>query len=159
MTWAIRPPPTTPTLRRLVDAPETGIETLQPFAARLARGSGNPDRASQYHAIWSVVTLREREAAMPLEHLSAEPTSRLPTLGDVAALAGVSRSTVSNVVRGSDVVAPRTRRRVAAAIEQLGYRPNALARQLLRGRASTVGVIARDLRNPFTAEMASFVER
>ncbi|HEY3073237.1 MAG TPA: LacI family DNA-binding transcriptional regulator [Candidatus Limnocylindrales bacterium] len=96
---------------------------------------------------------------MPLERLSAEPTGRLPTLGDVAALAGVSRSTVSNVVRGSDVVAPRTRRRVAAAIEQLGYRPNALARQLLRGRASTVGVIARDLRNPFTAEMASFVER
>jgi len=77
----------------------------------------------------------------------------------VAALAGVSRSTVSTVVRGSDVVAARTRRRVLAAIEQLGYRPNALARQLRRGRAPIIGVIARDLRNPFIAEMASFVER
>jgi LacI family transcriptional regulator len=89
----------------------------------------------------------------------AEITGRLPTLGDVADLAGVSRSTVSNVVRGSEVVAPRTRRKVTAAIEALGYRPNALARQLLRGRASIVGVVARDLQNPFTAEMASFVER
>ena len=81
------------------------------------------------------------------------------TLTDVAALAGVSRSTASNVARGSDVVAARTRRRVQAAIEQLGYRPNALARQLLRGRATNIGIIARDLRNPFIAEMASFVER
>jgi LacI family transcriptional regulator len=81
------------------------------------------------------------------------------TLGDVAAMAGVSPSTVSNVVRGSDVVAPRTRRRVLSAIDQLGYRPNALARHLLQGRATTVGVIIRDLRNPFFAEMASLVER
>ena len=84
---------------------------------------------------------------------------RPATLGDVAALAGVSRSTVSNVVRGSDVVATRTRRRVLLAIDELGYRPNALARQLLRGRSTTIGIIARDLRNPFLAEMASLVER
>lgn len=87
------------------------------------------------------------------------PGKKLATLSDVATLAGVSRSTVSNVVRGSDVVAGRTRRRVLAAIQQLGYRPNALARQLLRGRATIIGIIARDLRNPFIAEMASFVER
>jgi LacI family transcriptional regulator len=84
---------------------------------------------------------------------------RPATLGDVADLAGVSQSTVSNVVRGADVVAPPTRRRVEAAIDQLGYRPNALARQLLSGRATTVGIIARDLANPFIAEMASLVER
>jgi LacI family transcriptional regulator len=84
---------------------------------------------------------------------------RPATLGDVAKLAGVSRSTVSNVVRGADVVAARTRRRVLLAIDQLAYRPNALARQLLQGRATTIGIIARDLRNPFIAEMASLVER
>jgi LacI family transcriptional regulator len=88
-----------------------------------------------------------------------EPGKKLATLSDVAAQAGVSRSTVSNVVRGSDVVATRTRRRVQIAIEQLGYRPNALARQLVRGRASIIGIVVRDLRNPFIAEMASFVER
>jgi LacI family transcriptional regulator len=87
-------------------------------------------------------------------------TARRPaTLADVAKVAGVSLSTVSNVVRRADVVAPRTRRRVLAAIEQLDYRPNALARQLLRGRSTIVGIIAHDLRNPFLAEMASFVER
>ncbi|MEA2538211.1 MAG: LacI family transcriptional regulator [Chloroflexota bacterium] len=85
--------------------------------------------------------------------------SRPATLTDVAQFAGVSPSTVSNVVRGSDVVAARTRRRVLNAITELGYRPNALARNLLRGRATTVGIIARDLRNPFFAEMASLVER
>jgi LacI family transcriptional regulator, galactose operon repressor len=91
--------------------------------------------------------------------LTGERRRRPATLGDVAELAGVSRSTVSNVVRASDVVAPRTRRKVLAAIEQLGYRPNALARQLLRGRSTIVGIIAHDLSNPFLAEMTSFVER
>lgn len=88
-----------------------------------------------------------------------ERGGRLATLGDVANLAGVSASTVSNVVRGSNVVAARTRRRVLAAIDELGYRPNALARHLLQGRATTIGIIARDLGNPFIAEMASLVER
>lgn len=88
-----------------------------------------------------------------------ETRSRLPTLGDVAALAGVSVSTASNVVRGSDVVASPTRRKVLAAVEQLGYRPNALARQLLRGRAQLIGIVIHDLGNPFQAEIASIVER
>ena len=88
-----------------------------------------------------------------------DPGRRPATLSDVARLAGVSRSTVSNVVRGADVVAPATRHRVLGAIGQLGYRPNALARQLLAGRARTIGIIARDLANPFIAEMASLVER
>jgi LacI family transcriptional regulator len=88
-----------------------------------------------------------------------ERASRPATLGDVAQQAGVSPSTVSNVVRGSSVVAAPTRRRVLSAIDQLGYRPNALARHLLQGRSTTIGIIARDLRNPFFAEMASLVER
>jgi DNA-binding LacI/PurR family transcriptional regulator len=87
-----------------------------------------------------------------------ERSIRQATLGDVAQLAGVSASTVSNVVRGAAVVAPRTRRRVQVAIDQLGYRPNALARHLLHGRATMVGVIARDLTNPFIAEMAALVQ-
>jgi LacI family transcriptional regulator len=88
-----------------------------------------------------------------------EAGPRLPTLGDVAALAGVSVSTASNVVRGSDVVAAPTRMKVVAAVAQLGYRPNRLARQLLRGRAQLIGIIAHDLGNPFLAEIASIVER
>ena len=91
--------------------------------------------------------------------MTVDRAGRPATLGDVASLAGVSASTVSNVVRGSDVVAAPTRRRVQAAIDQLAYRPNALARHLLQGRATTIGVIAHDLGNPFYAEMAALVER
>lgn len=103
-----------------------------------------------------------RAALGRAHHLSftdVRTANRLPTLGDVAELAGVSRSTVSNVIRGSSVVAPRTRRRVQAAVDQLGYRPNALARQLLAGRAQLIGIVAHQLTNPFFADIATIAER
>src|SRR5947208_11535228 len=81
------------------------------------------------------------------------------TIFEVAALAGVSKSTVSNVVRGADGVAAGTRERVLEAIERLGYRPNALARQFVAQRTTTFGVLVGDLDNPFYAEMAKLVER
>ncbi len=64
------------------------------------------------------------------------------TLADVAALAGVSKQTVSRVVNGSDAVTEETRLRVNACIEQLGFRPSVLARQLTTGRSYTLGVVA-----------------
>jgi len=81
------------------------------------------------------------------------------TIFDVAREAGVSKSTVSNVIRGVGGVAPETRLRVQEAIEQLGYRPNVLARQLVQQRTTTLGVVVGDLGNPFYAEMAKQVER
>ncbi len=82
-----------------------------------------------------------------------------PTIFDVAALAGVSKSTVSNVIRDVDGVAESTRERVLEAIERLGYRPNALARQFVAQRTTTLGVLVGDLDNPFYAEMAKLIER
>jgi DNA-binding LacI/PurR family transcriptional regulator len=82
-----------------------------------------------------------------------------PTIFDVAALAGVSKSTVSNVIRGTDGVAASTRDRVERAIEILGYRPNVLARQFVQQRTTILGVLVGDLDNPFYAEMAKRVER
>jgi LacI family transcriptional regulator len=82
-----------------------------------------------------------------------------PTIFEVAALAGVSKSTVSNVVRGVDGVSIETRERVLAAIERLGYRPNALARQFVQQRTTMLGVLVGDLDNPFYAEMAKLIER
>lgn len=81
------------------------------------------------------------------------------TIFDVAREAGVSKSTVSNVIRGAVGVAPETRNRVREAIEQLGYRPNVLARQLVQQRTTTLGVVVGDLGNPFYAEMAKQIER
>jgi len=90
---------------------------------------------------------------------STSTERRHPTILDVASHAGVSKSTVSNVVRGLPGVSESTRRRVRTAIDQLGYRPNVLARQLVQRRTSILGVVVGDLANPFFAEMAKSVER
>jgi LacI family transcriptional regulator len=82
-----------------------------------------------------------------------------PTIFDVAAEAGVSKSTVSNVVRGVDEVSPGTRQRVQEAIERLGYKPNAIARQFVQQRTTMLGVLLGDLSNPYYAQMGQVVER
>ncbi|MBI5160781.1 MAG: LacI family DNA-binding transcriptional regulator [Micrococcales bacterium] len=64
----------------------------------------------------------------------------LPTVGDVAQAAGVSRQTVSNVLNAPQVVRDDTRDRVQAAIDRLGYRPHASARRLRTRVSSTIGV-------------------
>lgn len=66
--------------------------------------------------------------------------SRMPTVDDVAQVAGVSRQTVSNVLNSPSIVREPTRERVLAAIAQLGYRPHASARRLRTRKSSTVGV-------------------
>ena len=64
------------------------------------------------------------------------------TLKDVAKLAGVSTKTVSRVVNAQGEIRAETRVRVQAAIEQLGYRPNILARNLVHQRTDTLAVVA-----------------
>ena len=82
-----------------------------------------------------------------------------PTIVDVAARSGVSKSTVSNVIRGAPAVSPGARERVLAAIAELGYRPNGIARQLVQRRTSTLGVFVGDLGNPFYGELVKLFER
>jgi LacI family transcriptional regulator len=64
------------------------------------------------------------------------------TLKDVAELAGVSTKTVSRVANNQGEISQETRKRVQAAIDQLGYRPNVLARSLIHKRTNTLGVVA-----------------
>jgi len=78
---------------------------------------------------------------------------------DVARQAGVSIGTVSNVLNRPDRVAPRTRARVLAAIDELGYVRNEAARQLRAGRSRTIGLIVLDVGNPFFTDMAAGVEQ
>ncbi len=85
--------------------------------------------------------------------------SQRPTIVDVAALSGVSKSTVSNVLRDAGRVSDSTRGRVLEAIDVLGYRPNSLARDLVRRRSSTIGVVLGDLANTFYAELVKLLER
>lgn len=77
---------------------------------------------------------------------------------EVAASAGVSVGTVSNVLNRPERVSDETLRRVNAAILQLGYVRNESARQLRAGQSRSVGLVVRDIRNPFYTAVARGVE-
>jgi DNA-binding LacI/PurR family transcriptional regulator len=68
-----------------------------------------------------------------------------PTIRDVARQAGVSHQTVSRVINGREDVLPKTRALVEAAIEQMGYRPSAIARSMARGHTHTLACISPNL--------------
>jgi DNA-binding LacI/PurR family transcriptional regulator len=79
------------------------------------------------------------------------------SLKDVAARAGVSVRTVSNVVNKSAPVAETTRRRVQQALDELGYRPNLAARSLRAGRTGLIGLIVPELHSPYFGELAGLL--
>mgnify|MGYP005840997561 CR=1 FL=1 len=82
----------------------------------------------------------------------------MATIKEVAALARVSIATVSNVMAGIARVSPATRQRVLAAIEQLGYRPNHIARSLRSRRTRSIGMVISDITNPFFPEVVRGAE-
>ena len=75
------------------------------------------------------------------------------SMKDVAALAGVSLGTVSNVVNSPDMVSEPTRERVTTAIDKLGWVPNESARQLRAGRSRSIGMVVMDIANPFFTDL------
>jgi DNA-binding LacI/PurR family transcriptional regulator len=81
------------------------------------------------------------------------------TIVEVARSAGVTAATVSNVLRSRGKVADATRRRVLAAADTLGYRPNLTARALVEGRPPTIAMIVSSIANPFYPEFALAVEQ
>ena len=90
---------------------------------------------------------------------SDRAASPAPTLRDVANHAGVSPMTVSRTLRGDRGVSFDTRRRVQEVVNQLGYRPNELARSLrMGGRTGLVGLIVPNLANPFYSRLALGLE-
>lgn len=84
---------------------------------------------------------------MNREHMTA-------SIRDVAAAAGVSVGTVSNVLNQPEKVAAATADRVLAAIADLGFVRNDAARQLRVGRSRSIGLVTLDIANPFFAEVA-----
>lgn len=80
------------------------------------------------------------------------------TLRDIGRHSGVSAMTVSRVINGAASVDPETRRKVEEAIEALGYIPNRVARSLTSQKTATIGLILRDIANPFYSAVARGAE-
>jgi LacI family transcriptional regulator len=92
--------------------------------------------------------------------VASRPGLNRPTLRQVAALSGVSLKTASRALNGEPYVSADTAEKVRAAAEQLGFRRNAIARDLRAGaRSSLVGLIISDLANPFYSRVARGAER
>ena len=83
----------------------------------------------------------------------------MATIRDVAQLAGVSTATVSHVLNNTRAVSEITRERVVAAMEELGYQPNAVARSLRVNETLTIGLILPDVELPFFAWVAKCIEK
>lgn len=86
------------------------------------------------------------------------PHRQSASIKDVAERAGASTTTVSRVLSHPEAVRPDLRQRVQQAIDELGYRPNLAARRLRQQRASLIGLIVSDIRNPFFTEISRAVE-
>jgi LacI family transcriptional regulator len=82
----------------------------------------------------------------------------MATIYEVSKLAGVSLATVSRVINDSDLVSPRTRKKVEVAMQELGYQPNSIAQSLASRRTNSVGVLVPMFYGPFYGEMLSGIE-
>lgn len=87
-----------------------------------------------------------------------EAGARTASVKDVAAAAGVSLGTVSNVLNRPDRVSPKTRERVLAAMADLGFVRNESARQLRAGSSRTLAYVMLDARNPFFTDVADGID-
>ncbi|RPJ28630.1 MAG: LacI family transcriptional regulator [Chloroflexi bacterium] len=82
----------------------------------------------------------------------------MPTVLDVAKRAGVAPITVSRVINNSGYISEATRERVEAAVKELGYVPNTLARGLRSKKTRTLALVVTDITNPYFTLMARGVE-
>src|SRR3954468_21223949 len=80
------------------------------------------------------------------------------TITEVARIADVSPATVSRVLNGDPRVGATYRAKVTAAVEQLGYRHNRLARNLRKQRTAAIGVVISDIENPHFSEAVRAIE-
>jgi len=80
------------------------------------------------------------------------------TIKDVAKMSEVSISTVSRVINDSKPVSPEARRRVLNAIDELGYKPNEIARSLVTKKSNVMGIIVDDIGSSYVAQIIRGVE-
>lgn len=95
------------------------------------------------------------------EHAASEPArfARPAKVSDIARHAGVSTKTVSRVLNGEQYVGDAMRKRVLAAVEELGYVPDQRARVLRSQRSGHLGLIIPDIRNGYFAQLTHHLEK
>ncbi|GLX77839.1 transcriptional regulator [Thalassotalea insulae] len=82
----------------------------------------------------------------------------MATIYEVSALAGVSLSSVSRVLNDHQHVSEKTKKKVMAAMQELGFRPNTVARSLASNRSNCIGILVDELHGPFYGTMLSAIE-
>jgi LacI family transcriptional regulator len=82
----------------------------------------------------------------------------MATIYQVSELAGVSLATVSRVMNKNARVSDKTREKVLAAMKELGYRPNSIAKSLASNCSNSVGILVSELYGPFYGDMMSGIE-
>lgn len=90
--------------------------------------------------------------------MAPDSPSRCASVKDVAAAAGVSLGTISNVLNRPDRVTPSTRQKVEHAMVELGFVRNEFARQLRMGTSQTLGHVMLDACNPYFTDVAQAIE-
>lgn len=82
----------------------------------------------------------------------------MASMRDVAERCGVSIATVSRALAGTGPVSEEVAQRIQAAVQELGYRPNRVARNLRSNQSSTIGLVVADIQNPFFSGIGRAVE-
>jgi len=105
--------------------------------------------------------MSDKETGIPPEFGANTPVPRRShiTQSDIARAAGVSRATVSLVLRNSSTIPHRTREHVLRCAEQLGYVYNRGAASLRTASTHTVGLVVHDITNPYFAETVAAIQR
>ena len=83
----------------------------------------------------------------------------MTSIGDVAKLAGVSRSTVSLVCNNKGYVSEETRKKIEKAMKELNYIPSELGRNLKMQKSGIVGIIVPDIAHPFFSTLLNMLKR
>lgn len=80
------------------------------------------------------------------------------TAEEVARKCGVSRGTVDRALHGRSGISEKTREHILNTVEELGYRPHALARGLVKGRSLNIGLVTLSVHNPYISELIAATE-
>src|SRR5450755_1166979 len=141
---------------KYVEAVSSEVTTL---SIEVRGGAPNRYRQDSWPLLsWPRLWLTRSPAPHDTDRTGGAVADTPVSIREVAALAGVSLGTVSNVLNRPEVVAEPTRTRVQAAIKKLGFIRNESARQLRAGRSRTIGLVVLDVANPFFTDVARGVE-